>query len=248
MNGVYFDSSCDNDKTANSVDSAAMEQAGNCTVPGKNLPGPWQLFADVGQLPQEVRSVSASPATNPVQEEEESKTWMYVAIGLMVVAAGLAFATWYGCLNWKSVATWARQKREHLGAASKGSRMSHMPTTCVDRCGGGGGSSASRGSSSAHHHHPAPRGDAIQNPAEETVAVAHEAEQEGWEEEQPLPPRRRDPPALSAPPSLAPPAAVAAATAVGGREPPSLARLPTVRASTPPRSGGAGGQHYTTRA
>jgi hypothetical protein len=166
MNGVYFDSSCDNDKTANSVDSAAMEQAGNCTVPGKNLPGPWQLFADVGQLPQEVRSVSASPATNPVQEEEESKTWMYVAIGLMVVAAGLAFATWYGCLNWKSVATWARQKREHLGAASKGSRMSHMPTTCVDRCGGGGGSSASRGSSSAHHHHPAPRGDAIQNPAE----------------------------------------------------------------------------------
>merc|ERR1712167_194983 len=46
MNGVFKDNKCDDDK----LDVEALEAAGNCTIPGKDRPAPWQLFADVGQI------------------------------------------------------------------------------------------------------------------------------------------------------------------------------------------------------
>ena len=41
-----IDSACDDDATANLTDLAV---AGNCTIPGKDVPGAFQMFADEGQ-------------------------------------------------------------------------------------------------------------------------------------------------------------------------------------------------------
>lgn len=107
MNGVYFDSACDDDATANLTDLAV---AGNCTIPGKDVPGAFQMFADEGQAEISTsRSISNLPGTTSAAVAEDDGISFSTIAFVLLITACIIVGFWTGklpCLSKEALPQW----------------------------------------------------------------------------------------------------------------------------------------------
>ena len=94
MNGVYFDSACDNDNTPNLTD---IEAAGNCTVPGKDIPGAFQMFADEGQVEISESISNRAGTTTVVDDDDDDISFSTIAL-VLLITGGIGVGFWTGKL------------------------------------------------------------------------------------------------------------------------------------------------------